>query len=133
VKQIHKKSQGVPRLINKICDLALTAAYTADTCVVDVAHLTIAKEEIVDLMPLKSAATPTARGRAAAFTKTLAVVCSLVVALGLAVGGFWSMKGLPDGGGDASPSKPAARSVAGPAAPAPQPPVGRSATRALHC
>ena len=51
VKQIHKKSQGVPRLINKICDLALTAAYTADTCVVDVAHLTIAKEEIVDLMP----------------------------------------------------------------------------------
>ena len=123
VKQIHKKSQGVPRLINKICDLALTAAYTADTCVVDVAHLTIAKEEIVDLMPVKSVATPTAPGRAAAFTRTLAVVCSLVVALGLAAGGFWSMKGLPDGGGDASPSKPAARSVADPAAPAPQPPV----------
>jgi general secretion pathway protein A len=123
VKQIHKKSQGVPRLINKICDLALTAAYTADTCVVDVAHLTIAKEEIVDLMPLKSAATPTAPGRAAAFTRTLAVVCSLVVALGLAAGGFWSMKGLPDGGGDASPSKPAARSVAGPTAPASQPPA----------
>jgi general secretion pathway protein A len=123
VKQIHKKSQGVPRLINKICDLALTAAYTADTCVVDVAHLTIAKEEIVDLMPVKSVATPTAPGRAAAFGKPLVVVCSLVVALGLAAGGFWSMKGLPDGGGDASPSKPAARSVAGPAAPAPQPPV----------
>jgi hypothetical protein len=123
VKQIHRKSQGVPRLINKICDLALTAAYTADTCVVDVAHLTIAKEEIVDLMPVKSAATPTATGRAAAFGKPLAVICSLIVALGLAAGGYLSLKGLPEGGGVASPSKPAALAVAGPVSPAPQPPA----------
>jgi len=122
VKQIHKKSQGVPRLINKICDLALTAAYTADTCVVDVSHLAIAKEEIVELMPVKGTATSTTPGRAAAFGKPLVVVCSLVVALGLATSGFWSMKGLPDGG-DPSPSKPAARSAAGPVSPAPQPPA----------
>ena len=123
VRQIHKKSQGVPRLINKICDLALTAAYTADTCVVDVSHLTIAKEEIVELMPVKGAATPTPLGRVAAFGKPLVVVCCLVVVLGLAASGFWSMKGLPDGGGDPSPSTPAARSAAGPVSPVLQPPV----------
>jgi general secretion pathway protein A len=123
VKQIHKSSQGVPRLINKICDLALTAAYTADTCVVDVPHLTIAKEEIVDFMPVRGAPKPTAPGRAAAFGKPLVVVGSLVVALGLAAGGYLSLKGLPEGGGVASPSKPAALAVAGPVSPAPQPPV----------
>jgi len=123
VKQIHRKSQGVPRLINKICDLALTAAYTADTSVVDVSHLTIAKEEIVELMPVKTRSTPTAPGRAVAFGKPLVVVCSLIVALGLATGGFLSMKGLPEGGGDASPSKPAASSATGPVPPAPQPPA----------
>jgi type II secretory pathway predicted ATPase ExeA len=123
VKQIHKKSQGVPRLINKICDLALTAAYTADTCVVDVSHLTIAKEEIVELMPVKGEPTPTALRRAAAFGKPLVVICSLIVALGLAGSDFWSLNGLLDRGGDASPPKPAARSAADPVSPAAQPPA----------
>jgi type II secretory pathway predicted ATPase ExeA len=86
VKQIHKQSKGVPRLINKICDLALTAAYTADTFVVDVPHFKIARDEIVELMPLKEDAASKGRRCATPFRMALATGFSLVIAVGLGFG-----------------------------------------------
>jgi type II secretory pathway predicted ATPase ExeA len=86
VQQIHKKSKGVPRLINKICDLALTAAYTADTCVVDIPHLKIASDEIVELRSRKGDAVTKSRRRVGAFGMVLAAGFSLVIALGVGFG-----------------------------------------------
>jgi general secretion pathway protein A len=48
IRRIHKYSGGVPRMINKICDLALTAAYAADSHTVAVRHVTAAFEELVE-------------------------------------------------------------------------------------
>jgi type II secretory pathway predicted ATPase ExeA len=117
VKQIHKKSNGVPRLINKICDLALTAAYAADTCVVDVAHLRIAKEEIVELMAMKPASQPSASGRAPLFRKPFAMFCSVMMVMGLAGGGYLLQNGKPGLGDDTFLPKTAALSVTVPSLP----------------
>ncbi|MBN2419687.1 MAG: SPOR domain-containing protein, partial [Deltaproteobacteria bacterium] len=38
VKKIHKASQGIPRLINIICDYALIAAYISDSYIINKAH-----------------------------------------------------------------------------------------------
>lgn len=48
VRQIHKQSGGIPRLINKICDLALTAAYADNRYVVDSSHLKAAANELIE-------------------------------------------------------------------------------------
>lgn len=47
VRRIYKISSGIPRMINKVCDLALTAAYTADSHIVDARHVAAASEELV--------------------------------------------------------------------------------------
>ncbi len=49
IKLIHAKSGGVPRLINKICDLALTAAYTTESHVIGGRHVKSACSELIDL------------------------------------------------------------------------------------
>jgi general secretion pathway protein A len=46
-KRIYRESRGIPRMINKICDLALTAAYAANDQVVDTRHLRAALGELV--------------------------------------------------------------------------------------
>ena len=93
VKQIHRKSKGVPRLINKICDLALTAAYTADTRVVDISHLKVARHEIVELMPVKGDAASHGLRRTTSFRMALATLFSLVIAMGLGFGIFPLLRG----------------------------------------
>ncbi len=35
IRQIHKKSRGIPRLINNLCDLSLMAAFGANTSIID--------------------------------------------------------------------------------------------------
>jgi general secretion pathway protein A len=47
-KQIHKRSGGVPRLINKISDLALTAAYTTNSHTVQSLHVKAACSELIE-------------------------------------------------------------------------------------
>jgi type II secretory pathway predicted ATPase ExeA len=54
VKQIHKQSGGVPRVVNKICDLALTAAYATSSNVVDSAHFKAACGELIELQGNRS-------------------------------------------------------------------------------
>jgi type II secretory pathway predicted ATPase ExeA len=48
VKQIHKRSGGVPRIINKISDLAMTAAYTTNSQVVKSTHFKAACSELIE-------------------------------------------------------------------------------------
>ncbi|WP_372683411.1 AAA family ATPase [Desulfosarcina sp.] len=45
---IHKRSGGIPRLINKICDFTLTAGYVSDAPVLDPAHVNRALAELPD-------------------------------------------------------------------------------------
>jgi type II secretory pathway predicted ATPase ExeA len=46
---IHKSSGGIPRLINKICDFALTAGYVKDAQAIDPSHVKRALAELDDL------------------------------------------------------------------------------------
>ena len=48
-KQIHRQSGGVPRVINKICDMALIAAYAANSYIVHSEHLKAAASELIEL------------------------------------------------------------------------------------
>lgn len=48
VKRIHRRSGGVPRLINKISDLALTAAYTTNSHTVQGIHFKAACSELIE-------------------------------------------------------------------------------------
>lgn len=46
IKQIFKRSHGIPRLINNICDLGLLAAYTQNTRVIDATLIGQALKEV---------------------------------------------------------------------------------------
>jgi len=46
IKQIFKRSQGIPRLINNICDLGLMAAYAQNTRVIDATLIGRALKEV---------------------------------------------------------------------------------------
>jgi hypothetical protein len=48
VKQVHRRSGGVPRIINKISDLALTAAYTTNSLIVQSVHFRVACSELIE-------------------------------------------------------------------------------------
>ncbi len=63
IKLIHAKSGGVPRLINKICDLALTAAYTSNSVVIGRRHVKSACGELIDLHRPHRPSKDTGRGR----------------------------------------------------------------------
>ncbi|MGD9211071.1 MAG: AAA family ATPase [Desulfobacteraceae bacterium] len=45
---LHKQSGGVPRMINKICDMALTSAYASGSHVVEISHLQAAYGELIE-------------------------------------------------------------------------------------
>jgi len=47
VQRIHRVSKGTPRMINKLCDLALTAAYAADCAMVEARHISVAEKELI--------------------------------------------------------------------------------------
>jgi general secretion pathway protein A len=46
VKRVFKASGGIPRMINKVCDLALTAAYVDGSHVVNSRHVAAARQEL---------------------------------------------------------------------------------------
>ena len=43
---VHKRSAGIPRLINKVCDCALTAGYVKDAAAIDSGHVRWALAEL---------------------------------------------------------------------------------------
>jgi general secretion pathway protein A len=56
IRQVHRQSGGVPRMINKICDMALIAAYTANSFIVQPHHLKAAAGELIELQGIKTLA-----------------------------------------------------------------------------
>jgi general secretion pathway protein A len=50
-KLIFKASAGIPRLINRICDYALTAGYVVDTFTIKPEHVKLALEELRGMRP----------------------------------------------------------------------------------
>ena len=52
IKKIYKKSRGIPRLINSICDLSLMAAYCLNTRVIDNKVINRALKEVPSYVAL---------------------------------------------------------------------------------
>lgn len=52
IRKIHNYSGGVPRMINKICEMALIAAYASNSFVVEVTHLKAANSELIEMHDL---------------------------------------------------------------------------------
>jgi type II secretory pathway predicted ATPase ExeA/cell division septation protein DedD len=49
IRQVHQHSDGVPRMINKICDMALIAAYADNSFIIQPHHLKAAAGELIEL------------------------------------------------------------------------------------
>jgi type II secretory pathway predicted ATPase ExeA len=77
-RRIHKQSGGVPRLINKICDLALTAAYAANSTVVECRHLKAAAGELIELQGLSGSRI--SRVRPSGRLRTLLIAAAAILA-----------------------------------------------------
>lgn len=54
IQRIHLLSRGLPRSINKLCDLALTAAYAGDSAMVEASHINAAGKELAGSVSWKS-------------------------------------------------------------------------------
>ncbi len=93
---VHRVAEGIPRLINLVCDRALLAGYVAGTREIDAAMVRRAASEVVPARPAHP------RRRQAAVAAGLAVVASMPVVL-------W--RALPAGA-----SRPAPTATATPAA-----------------
>jgi len=63
IRRIFSVSKGVPRLINRICDYALTAGYVADTHEISQGHVKKAVKELKELGENNPGAMSSASGR----------------------------------------------------------------------
>jgi type II secretory pathway predicted ATPase ExeA/cell division septation protein DedD len=54
INKIYKASSGIPRLINKICDYALTSGYVSNSHIIDKIHINQALDEIAGNLQEKS-------------------------------------------------------------------------------
>lgn len=72
---IHKTSGGIPRLINKICDYALTAGYVCDEAAIGPPHV---KRAVVELKAL-DVGTPQKSGSLAGYGLVAAVIVLLAL------------------------------------------------------
>ncbi|MGD8846733.1 MAG: AAA family ATPase, partial [Desulfobacteraceae bacterium] len=94
IRQIHKQSGGVPRMINKICDMALIAAYTDNSYVVQSSHWKAASSELIELQAGDTAN----RLSSLSFFKRMGRVPGTAAALlsamafGFMVKGFWGQQ-----------------------------------------
>lgn len=91
MRQIHKQSGGVPRMINKICDMALIAAYTANSYVVQSSHLKAASSELIELQGIRTTGTHIDLSFFQRMCKSLVTATALLgaMAFGFMVKGFW--------------------------------------------
>ncbi len=91
IRLIHKQSGGVPRMINKICDMALLAAYAADSYVVQSSHLKAASGELIGLQGMKTTGCYSGLSFFQRLGKPLGTAAALLsaMAFGFMVKGFW--------------------------------------------
>jgi general secretion pathway protein A len=90
IRRVHKQSGGVPRMINKICDLALTAAYAAGSHTVTPRHVTAAFEELVEARPLPSGARRWFYGCRRMRRRLVLTIAGLICLAGLTAYGFYA-------------------------------------------
>jgi len=94
VKRIYAFSKGVPRLINQVCDLSLTAAYLADAFAVNHRHVKQAIRELNRFsLPDGSA------GRRPGFRRRRVIALLLALAVFAGVYYFWQHRFLWSRGG----------------------------------
>ncbi|MGD9189334.1 MAG: AAA family ATPase [Desulfobacteraceae bacterium] len=94
IRQIHKQSGGVPRMINKICDMALIAAYAANSYVVQSSHLKAASSELIELQGIDAASSRSSLSFFQRMGKPLGTAAALLSAMvfGFLVKGFWGQQ-----------------------------------------
>ena len=87
LKQIHRYSGGVPRVINKICDMALIAAYAKNSFTVNSDHLKAAAGELIEMRNVRRGDSIANRIRDRRSVTVLVAVSALLgaMALGFAV------------------------------------------------
>jgi hypothetical protein len=98
VQRIHKYSGGVPRMINKICDLSLTAAYAADSRTVAAQHVATAFDELVETTSRASGARrwfPGWRLTRRRLALTIAGLICMAGLLGYGIYADWARKEVP--------------------------------------
>jgi len=102
IRRVHKHSDGVPRMINKICDMALIAAYAANSFVVQTHHLKAAASELIELQSTKGLAGLTRRTNLQWTWKTFGAAAALLSAmfLGFLANGYLGYGSGPTPGKD---------------------------------
>jgi general secretion pathway protein A len=120
MRQVHRASRGIPRLISAICDRALLGAYAQDERRIDAAMVRRAASEVLGRASPARSVRPWQWGAAA-------VTAAAVVT------GTWilltheQIKLTPRGVAQSGTGPPAAASSPSPAAPAPPPPAATAA------
>jgi type II secretory pathway predicted ATPase ExeA len=74
---VHKTAGGIPRLINKICDYALTAGYVKDAPIIQASHVRLA---LAELETLNSGSAPKTGRRFGHGTAAMAIILLAVLA-----------------------------------------------------
>jgi general secretion pathway protein A len=97
IRKVHKQSSGVPRMINKICDMALIAAYAANSFIVQPQHLKAAAAELIELRGIKGLARRSNPQWAWKIFGTAAALLS-AMAFGFIVRTYWA-RGSPSAAG----------------------------------
>lgn len=97
IRQIHKQSGGVPRMINKICDMALIAAYAASSYVVQSSHLKAAGSELIELQGIRTSGSLSRLNFFPRMGKPLGTAAALLsaMAFGFFVKGLWGQQVYP--------------------------------------
>ncbi len=80
-RQIHNAATGIPRLINTICDSALTAGYVKDSPLIDGSHIRLALGELNHLTPAHSRSIAKSIAAKAAVTALFCLTAILVAIL----------------------------------------------------
>ncbi len=102
IRQVHKHSDGVPRMINKICDMALIAAYTDNSFVVQPHHLKAAAGELIELQRPLGLAGFLRRPNLQRTRKTFGTAAALLGAMvfGFLANAYWGRGSAPITGRD---------------------------------
>lgn len=130
LREVHRRSGGVPRVINRLCDRALLAGYAAGAKEIGLGTVAEAQRELDgrEAMPPAQAAEPfAARLRRFGLDPRVALVALGIVA-GSVVAIVWH-RSTPDAPPRASAPAPA---PVAPPAPAPEPPAAAAAPAAVE-
>lgn len=91
LRKIHKETQGIPRLINLVCDRSLLSAYVARTALIDINHVT---EGVLSLKGEDAVQEGTLLGKPRSRWPQLTAIAALVAVIVLGAV-YWYIEGRP--------------------------------------